>query len=195
MKKTIFPKVALTLILLLIGANSAAAYDNDTHFWLTYYLARKVGYTHIQAMQIASADISVDLDKDTKPVTPRLRFLEISDYPKIHGEVRYKFHALPRKEEANKITGKPYLWWNPNREEDDDVCKLMTKLVDERKSKFWKKTLEDKRNPGMFMHFLQDSFSHRGFKGYIGHAGYSKIDFLASDEKKTTLMVKETLRY
>jgi hypothetical protein len=46
------------------------AYDNDTHFWLTYYLAIKTGYSPVQAAQIASADITVDLDRHTEPLLP-----------------------------------------------------------------------------------------------------------------------------
>jgi len=53
------------------------AYDNDTHFWLTYYLAIKAGYSDVQATQIASANVSVDFDKDTQPVIAR--FNQIRD--------------------------------------------------------------------------------------------------------------------
>src|SRR3990167_566636 len=56
------------LLLLLAVPWSAQAYDNDTHYVLTYYLARKVGFTMEQARQIASANVSVDAEPMTEPL-------------------------------------------------------------------------------------------------------------------------------
>jgi hypothetical protein len=62
--------ILICVILIFLTPQITLAYDNDTHFWLTYYLALKAGYTKTQATQIASANISVDFDKDTEPLTP-----------------------------------------------------------------------------------------------------------------------------
>lgn len=44
LKQSIFILLISSPVLML-AAPPAQAYDDDTHFWLTYYLARKVGYT------------------------------------------------------------------------------------------------------------------------------------------------------
>jgi hypothetical protein len=68
---------------LLGGAGLARAFDDDTHFALTYYLARKLGYTKEEAYKVASADVSVDTNDNTSP-------LGWTDSDK-----RRKFHAFP----------------------------------------------------------------------------------------------------
>src|SRR6185436_6456513 len=70
---------------------TSSAYDNDTHFWLTYYLALRVGYTHIQATQIASANISVDFDSHTAPVLPRPRIRDLIRLNSHFSFVRFSY--------------------------------------------------------------------------------------------------------
>lgn len=180
---------------MLTSTITAKAYDNDTHFWLTYYLAVKAGYTNIQATQIASANVSVDFDRDTEPVLPRIGLTEVARYKAVHNVVRSDFHALPFKTEVNKITGEPFYWWDPSQEVRPHVQRAMEALVRKRRLEFWFKTLMDSENPGPFLHYLQDSFAHENFASFIGHAGYSRIDFLASDKGKTRRMADATLRY
>ena len=88
-------KLTLLLALVVMPAARAAAYDNDTHFWFTYYLAVRAGYTPVQAMQIASADVSVDYDDDTQPVLPSLESLASLRHPLDHFEfVRSRLHRF-----------------------------------------------------------------------------------------------------
>ena len=82
--------------LIFLAPQRTFAYDNDTHFWLTYYLAIKAGYSDIQATQIASADVGVDFDKDTEPVFPRFDSWKDWFHPLSHLQgVRIQHHALP----------------------------------------------------------------------------------------------------
>src|SRR5207248_2588922 len=53
---------------LLTGAGLARAFDDDTHYALTYYLARKVGYSREEAYKVASGNVSIDYDKNTEPL-------------------------------------------------------------------------------------------------------------------------------
>src|SRR3982751_4853871 len=112
-RKAFLLAVAIGSLLLLNGP--ARAYDNDTHFWFTYYLARKAGYTPIQATQIASADVSVDYDEDTQPVLPEISTFSAFRHPLDHFQyVRNRLHALPTKSEISRIAKLPKgYWWDP----------------------------------------------------------------------------------
>ena len=59
---------AILAVILALFTRPAVAGDNDTHYVLTYFLARQVGYTRQQAQQIASANVSVDTDVNTEPL-------------------------------------------------------------------------------------------------------------------------------
>lgn len=181
---------------LAAGATTASAYDDDTHFWLTYYLARKAGYTHIQSTQIASATVSVDYDKNTRPATAISdRFLEKLSPIEYLQDIHAKYHAMPWKSEVlDKVGGGPMLYWDPT--EIPDSWRDTTKgIVNERRDKFWQETWNRCSNPGVFLHYLQDSFAHEGFLGRIGHVGYERVDFIATDVPKAHLMAEATLRY
>lgn len=183
--------------LLVFSPSSAKAYDNDTHFWLTYYLAIKAGYTHIQATQIASADVTLDLDSQTNPVLPSLENpLQLFRPLEHQQEVRARLHALPSKAQIVRIAKPdPAYWWSPLVETDPATLKIMRELVTTRKKEYWKETLTPARNPGLFLHYLQDTFAHDGYKSLLGHAGYYRVDFLATDRKKAEAMAMATLKY
>lgn len=182
---------------IVLHTSSVKAYDNDTHFWFTYYLAMKAGYTPVQASQIASANVSVDYDEDTQPVLPSIESFASFRHPLDHFQyVRARLHALPTKSELIRIAGLPTgYWWDPLMITDAKVLAVARELVAERKSEFWKDTLRDGRNPGIFLHYLEDTFAHDGFASYIGHAGYYRIDHLASDRGKAERMAFATLKY
>ncbi|HMT08889.1 MAG TPA: hypothetical protein PKA82_12865 [Pyrinomonadaceae bacterium] len=186
-----------SVIFVFVSSASVSAYDNDTHYWLTYYLAVKAGYTPLQAEQIASANVSVDFDDDTEPVTPDLNsILGAYRYKAVFSVVRSKYHALPSKSDINAITNpKVIYWWDPQRPKDAATLSAMEYLVTKRKKEFWAETILAKQNPGMFLHFLQDTFAHRDFASFFGHAGYRRIDHLSSDRVKAKSMALSTLQY
>lgn len=182
----------LCLTLTCVTPQISMGYDNDTHFWLTYYLALKAGYTSAQATQIASANVSVDFDKDTEPLMPGFDswkdwFQPLSHYQYIRG----RFHALPPSSSVFNDE-----WWNPTkREVNDEGRAKLEQIVRARKDEFWKETLQEQENPGVFLHYLQDTFAHDGFTSYVGHAGYYYVDFLDSDKDKAEKMAFQTLNY
>jgi len=196
LSSAIVPTIVFSIIL-LPAAQPCLAYDNDTHFWFTYYLAIKAGYTRIQAAQIASADVIVDFDEDTQPVMPSIENLVSFRHPLNHFQyIRNRLHALPTKMEiisrAHLVVG---YRWDPVIITDPKILGVARQLVKERKIEFWKDTLQDASNPGVFIHFLEDTFSHDGFASYIGHAGYYRVDYMASDRAKAEQMAFVTLRY
>jgi hypothetical protein len=75
------------------------------------------------------------------------------------------------------------------------VLGVAHQLVEERKAEFWNDTLREGGNPGTFLHYLEDTFAHDGFASYIGHAGYYRIDYMASDPAKAERMAFNVLKY
>lgn len=173
------------------------SYDADTHFWLTYYLAVKAGYSQRQATKIASANISVDLDQDTNPVFAEINRIGEVIRPWTHVQtVRTMLHALPRRKIVIQRAGKEkYYWWSPLKVTDAEIQRTADAMIAERKAEFWSEVVREGKNLGVFLHYLQDSYAHRGFLSYIGHAGYSYVDFLGTDCDKAQIMVEDTLKY
>lgn len=184
-------------LFILVNPQKGFGYDNDTHFWLTYYLAIKTGYTRIQAAQIASLNISVDLDKDSSPVLPEINRISELIHPLTHQqEIRKKLHALPRRKEVYNIAKKDlHYWWCPYEVTDPEIQRIAKYLMEKRRDEFWDETIKDGENPSVFLHYLQDSFAHKGFLSYVGHAGYSYVDFLDTDCSKANDMTDDTLKY
>lgn len=184
---------------LLFNARPTHGYDNDTHFWLTYYLAVKSGYTHIQATQIASATISVDFDDNTDPITPRA--FSLTDVKDFMQNVRARLHALPKRNEVEEKCRQRKFNWIFNWREECEIEKnvqiqsCIDDLVLKGQNELWNKVKDKKDNPGVFFHYLQDKYAHRNFRSYWGHACYLRIDFLASDPVKADNMARETVKY
>lgn len=193
----------ITLSFLIAStAPSARAYDDDTHFWLTYYLARKVGFTPTQARQIASADVSVDYDHDTWPVLPFDLHLE---------DQRKRFHALPSTKETEKCRDKvrkelglpakslfsldkPRLTLAQRKQLEAGVYQCIKPAMDREEVERWAEAI-DTGNPGVFLHYFQDKFAHRGFESQFGHLRAARVpDFLSSDPAKAKLMAQGTIQ-
>jgi hypothetical protein len=70
------PNAGAVLLLAILAAvapllpRTACAYEEDTHYAWTYYLALHAGYTYRQAYQVASATFAIDMDPDTGPMGP-----------------------------------------------------------------------------------------------------------------------------
>ena len=52
--------LALAVIVLLLTPTPSSAYEDDTHYILTYVICRSVGFTHDEAMTVAVADVAMD---------------------------------------------------------------------------------------------------------------------------------------
>jgi hypothetical protein len=52
--------VVIALTLLLLPSMTASAYEDDTHFILTYVICRSVGFAHDEALYVAMCDVAMD---------------------------------------------------------------------------------------------------------------------------------------
>ncbi len=125
-----------------LSPKAAQAYDNDTHFDLTYYIARAAGYTPEQAWRIASADLAVDTSVQTEPEQLVLRFK--------HGpKVRQDFHAF-----------RSLSWYPSGAAADAAIQQALHFRYNE---------AYQQQNPGVYLHAYQDSYAHAGYWCGIGH--------------------------
>ena len=62
-----FGKRLSLVLVVLCGALSAQAYEEDTHYSLTYVLMRLACFSHAEALTIASADQGLDDNEETDP--------------------------------------------------------------------------------------------------------------------------------
>jgi hypothetical protein len=159
-------------------ANPAAAYDNDTHYYLVYYLARKMGYSSIQSRRIALADVSVDYDPHTEPV---------QDYGVSNAaqQPRVAFHAFLDERKFSLADPDQLVEALAARQKQADVL--------------WAYGLQT-GNPGEFLHFLGDEFAHRDpttLKPYGSETGHlaegHTPDYLSNDPDSAWEMVQATV--
>jgi hypothetical protein len=199
---------ALICIFLLSG--SVQTYYDDTHYGLTYYMARSCGYTGMQAYRIASADVSVDTADLTEPVQKR-RMAEaaavgsvaevvVNSADPLRGdfqEPRVKFHAF---RDARPV-GRMMPTQAAIQLADDEIKKQENTL---------RGLAARQRNPGVLLHFIQDESSHKGYTSLGGHWASSSnsavstlaapdlpegatTDYLQHDETAARNMISATI--
>lgn len=127
------------LLALALTSGQSLAYYKDTHYLLTYMIARDAGYTQEQAARIATVAQAVDDSAATEPVQGAYLIPTETAYA-----ARADFHAFPLSET---------LW-------EQQVPPQLTNL--------WKLGITT-MNPGVFVHALQDRYSHYGFAAAWGH--------------------------
>lgn len=156
-------RILLVFILLIMATQDGRAYEKDTHYYLTYCLARLVGFTPTQAWQIAKGDWSIDKNVTTEPVQHLL--------PKDEDRaIRARFHAMPlyrseviipRSLPAIGNLSLPFT----GQTMDYDAYKAK---VDEQAAILWDMGLNS-GNIGIYIHYLQDSYAHFGSYASWGH--------------------------
>ncbi len=123
--------------------------QKDFHFYVTYALARKAGYSAGDAATIAWADEYTDrqTDEDIYEIQTQCPKVDRWDDPQIQLTVLVPFHFVPGDDEEWpwKTTQNSPRVQNlvKTAEESQDLCRL-----------------------GITLHALQDTFSHQGFSGW-----------------------------
>jgi hypothetical protein len=59
-----FARYVAALTLLIVSSTVASAYEDDTHYLMTYVICRTVGFTHEEARFVAAVDVAMD-DRDS----------------------------------------------------------------------------------------------------------------------------------
>jgi len=179
MKRTLL-LVLLGAYALLAGSAPAHAYDDDTHYYYCYYLARKCGFGPQDSLRIASANVAVDYCPVTEP---------LQNYSPGPGAqtVRERFHSLPPFTGLPKFVQK----WTPTDREN------VQKWLTQRENQAWAMG-----NPGVFLHYYMDRFAHENYHSPFGHffdptanlgARIHKPDYLSDDVAKAMKMTRGTI--
>ncbi|BAN90889.1 hypothetical protein ACAM_1420 [Aeropyrum camini SY1 = JCM 12091] len=184
---------------------TAQAYEKDTHYYLTYYLALATCFEPIEARIIASANMSVDLDSDTSPLPGLSTAIKktIDDYVKRYGRAAYVLlpNIIVRAiiDEYNRYTTQ--LKTLHSMGSPSEVASYLSKSKSSVHGGFASAgpTQGVLVGYGVYLHAMQDSFAHTGYSPPLGHAVASIIkgrdpDSLASDPKKTESMIRSTVK-
>lgn len=157
MRRKSFGITARILILAAVSAAPGWSYYDDVHFHLTYYIARMVGFTPVQAGKIASANVSVDYSQRTEPVQ--------GFWPTAATQApRFRFHAFRDESRFPSSIG------------DMEQAAEADRAIRGQQVKLWNAGLEDK-NPGAFLHFFQDRWPHHRYGSKGGHWSDSSDTF------------------
>ena len=155
--------------------DSFGLYESDVHYWLTYFLAKKMGcFTEAEARKIAYYTQEVDLDPATSPgpgwhpILPGpLGYLSWASPDQRQMDVNSNYHAL------HPGSHQPYL------------------------DRLWPQGSDfNPQQLGYYLHYLQDTFSHDGYTNPMyGHGlDLHHPDKTASDVEKAVRMAQEVWR-
>jgi hypothetical protein len=142
--------VCLALAATASARQPVAAYYDDMHYSVTYFIARECGFTPLQARRVASANLSVDYSALSEPEQrDRLKPNEPT-YNLSAQEPRVFFHAMRDERVPSK---------------DVQVSDAAVR----RQSEILLELGYRERNPGVYLHFLQDMRPHAGYSSWGGH--------------------------
>jgi hypothetical protein len=146
-------KVGAICGLLIMCASSGYGYYDDSHYNLTYVIARMVGYSPEQAYRLASASVSIDYSKETEPVQQYGVVTGSSPIPiTMDQPPRWRFHAFRERD---------YLGDGPEAVAAD-------RAILQQRIKLYEMAFDEK-NPGPYLHFYQDEVPHHGYTANGGH--------------------------
>jgi pimeloyl-ACP methyl ester carboxylesterase len=125
--------VILTTASIFVFTTPTFAYEEDTHFLMTYVICKSVGFTHEEALVIAAVDQGMD---DSKAVNAH-------DNGKPQIEEEWRWHALDKDGEmhAAGIIARRDELFKEALEETDEKNRLI--------------------RLGIFFHYQQDTWAHR----------------------------------
>jgi|GEM_PF-3996315 len=166
---------------------SAYAYYDDTHYVFTYYLARITGFTPLQSCRIASACVSIDHEEnvDTEPVqkesVPGLDYLADKVTAEPAQRIRIKYHAMMDQLTYPLCALNPIYPYGSILEERlarkvrVDIKKALAK-IEANGDSLLRTSLATMYNPGVYLHYLQDYYAHRGYGSRLGHWDWKMND-------------------
>ncbi|GEM_PF-5108237 len=151
--------------------STSHAYYDDVHYALTYYLARAVGYTPMQAHRVASADVMTDYDFNTEPVQGAaqaawLGQAAVKEVPGL-GHITY-----PTKEAARWQAEVPRIDFHAFMDcynYSDCLSNPAATAVIPQKRAALEQAAQESGNPGSLLHFVQDEVPHSGYPSDNGH--------------------------
>ena len=183
------------LLAMLLGVSRVSfAYDNDVHYCLTYFLARKAGFSVRQARQIASGAVAVDWAPATEPlqVNNTLNPNKLVKSDTLASDVRAKYHSFADSNVYAEIEKGQLASGATPAHAAMVASEAALQSRNARQKALWKQGLRA-GNCGIYVHFYQDIYSHGKYWSYAGHPhlGHSP-DFLSYDPAGSRQMAQDT---
>ncbi len=173
----------LVAVSVVLGAREGRAYEGEHYAW-TYYVALHMGFTERQAFQIASATYAIDWDSDTGPM-PHGGW-EIYEVLKTHADEKTlrtkwrQFHAFASAESLR-------------RHAEGDPRGVIEGEKSVYEDRLWRLAV-DQENPGPYLHFRQDRYSHGGWADVTGHGAAGHLpDYFWTDPDMAWQMTESTI--
>ncbi|MCP5373486.1 MAG: hypothetical protein H6907_17290 [Hyphomicrobiales bacterium] len=194
-----FPRALLLAALAawVMAPGGARAYEGEHYAW-TYYLALHVGFTERQAFQIASGAYAIDWHPNTGPMPDghwgNVEGAAASTQPRLRA-MWSKFHAFGVHEVLRRIHDRLGVM---QRFEvygglDDKFRPEIVAAKEAQERRLWEDGLKA-GNPGPFIHFRQDRWSHNGWYDLFGHGAASHFpDYLSNDPNAAWQMTQTTV--
>ncbi len=182
MRRRVLYSSTLALLVLLGTVGSVApkpveAWDKDAHYYLVYYLAVATCFEPDEAYLIAMGAWSVDTYPGTSPL-PTYQDLKSRDFSRFISAGR-NYHALGEEEEVQKR-------YQELRNMAFDALANPGSSPEAALIKF-----------GVYLHYRQDMYSHKGYKPPLGHALATILnddpDSLATNPTVTRQMVNTVI--
>jgi RHS repeat-associated protein len=156
------------------ATDPSGLYDVDVHYYLTYYLAMKTGcFQDWEARQIAEGDLHSDEDADKKPGWGKMWIMT------WHGPVAVPDEAQRRRNADFHAFGTP-------QQNAIRAAQLLAQ-ASQGGGNLWAF--------GTYLHFLQDSYSHREYAGnttWGQSSGGESRDHTSFDKNKAMEMAHDT---
>ncbi|MCP5373487.1 MAG: hypothetical protein H6907_17295 [Hyphomicrobiales bacterium] len=185
------------LTVLAAPSHPARAYEGE-HFAWTYYLALQVGFTERQAFQIASGAYAIDWDPHTGPMPDgmfgNVQGAAAATPPRLR-RMWSKFHAFGDHERFKAALDKMGEMGRFNKFGgfEDKYRPEVVAAKEAQQQRLWDAGVAA-GNPGPFIHFLQDRFSHDGWYDLFGHGAASHFpDYLSLDPDAAWKMTEATV--
>lgn len=175
--------LGVTCTILACGA-VAMGYEADTHYAWTYYLALQLGYSQRQAYQIASAAYAIDEDRDTSP-------MEATSGDALYGATHAGLWSLGNTHPQIARIWVRFHAFSEANFPDQIAEEARTNMKEE----LWQKARAE-GNPGPYIHYIQDYYSHHEFDNVRGHAALGhRPDYLSADpDHKARAATEETVK-
>ncbi len=180
--------VLLAAFAFVFGVRNAPAYEGEHYVW-TYYIALHMGFTERQAYQIASGTYAVDWDVDTGPMPHGLldkiqAAYAASDEKRFRTKWR-RFHAFGAHGTIKAM--------RRGGARDHEIRSVVEGEMKTYEVRLWRLAVAQE-NPGPYLHFRQDRYSHGGWADVLGHGPAGHIpDYFASDPDAAWRMTEDTI--
>ena len=157
--------IAVALTLLCLSATTASAYEDDTHYLMTYVICRSAGFTHDEALVVAAADVAMDY-RDSTVAAGSLASPSTDLGLQAHVDAGWMWHAVtPSDAGWNALQSTSHVLQQKDLMFQLALDKWLDPSLDREQLESWRLTPAAVKERlfwlGVFFHYQQDTWAHR----------------------------------